>query len=413
MEHSQNKSGILSLQFYSYPDEVGGAWKYTHEVNKRLAERGHRVFLVTCKPVDSLPDYEVIDGVHFYRIGVGESKNALGLWRALRRIMNSILDENNISFIHIHNPLVEFLALLNPRFWRIPKIYHFHSLWFEEEKINRCGNGKEFQSLGCLIKLNALLNVIRLIEWACFFSARSVLFLSEYSKAKFKAFFPFQKDRLRVIRGGVDVDVFRPPVEDQALIRQRLGLPAGRPILLTVRRLAARMGLENLVLAMSIVHKRSPHLDFLLIIVGHGVLEEKLKSLVAEHGLQERVRLIGRLDTSVLASYYCSADLFVLPTAFIEGFGMATAEALSSGLPALGTPVGGTIEILKSVNEKWLFRDTTPQAMADLIESFLLDPTPFLALKPLCRETAVLNYSWELVVDGIEEEFQYIATSDK
>lgn len=411
MAHSRNKSGVLSLQFFSYPDEVGGAWKYTHEVNKRLARRGHRVFLITCKPADGLPDFEVIDGVHFYRIGARESKNALDLRRALRRITNTILENNPIDFIHVHNPLIEFLALLNPRLWRIPKIYHFHSLWFEEEGINRRANHKERPSLVERLKLKTLLNIIRLIEWVCFFSARSVLFLSEYSRKKFEDFFPFRKNRLQVIRGGVDVDVFCPPGEELALIRQKLNLPVSRPILLTVRRLAARMGLENLVLAMAMIRQRSPQIDFLLIIVGHGALEKKLKSLTVEHGLQDKVRLIGRLDTSVLASYYRSADLFILPTAFIEGFGMATAEALASGLPVLGTPVGGTIEILKSVNEKWLFRDTSPQAMADLIETFLRDPSPFLALKPLCRETAVLNYSWEHVVDRIEDEFHYIANN--
>lgn len=40
----------------------------THETNKRLVERGRRVVLITCKPDNSLPDHEVIDGVEFDRI---------------------------------------------------------------------------------------------------------------------------------------------------------------------------------------------------------------------------------------------------------------------------------------------------------------------------------------------------------
>ena len=35
-----SRPALLSLQFFSYPDAIGGAWKYTHEVNRRLAERG-------------------------------------------------------------------------------------------------------------------------------------------------------------------------------------------------------------------------------------------------------------------------------------------------------------------------------------------------------------------------------------
>lgn len=401
-----DKLRILALQFYCYPDEVGGAWKYTHEVNKRLVKRGHQVFLVTCKPTDGLPDFEVVDGVKYWRVGTRESKSVFGLWHALRQKINAALDLSPVDFIYVHNPLVGFLALLNPRLWRIPKVYHFHSLWFEEERINRCANGK--QQSGS-IRLAIVLNIIRLIEWACFFSSRSILFLSEYSERKFKAFFPFQKQRLRVIRGGVDVEVFQPPREGVRVVREHLKLPADRPIVLTVRRLAARMGLENLVLAVSLIVGRNPQLDFLLVIVGHGALEERLRLLITEHRLQERVRMVGRLDTPTLVSYYQSADVFVLPTTFIEGFGLATVEALASGLPVLGTPVGGTIEILKSIDEQWLFADTTPEAMADRLESFLKDPRPFLALKPLCREVAVTQYGWEHVVDRVEDEFYKIS----
>ncbi len=406
MNRLPNKFSVLSLQFYCYPDEVGGAWKYTHEVNKRLVKRGHRVFLITCKPSDSLPDQEMVDGVQYFRIGVGESKSVLRLWCALRKSINIILDRHPVDFIHIHNPLVGFLALLNPRLWQITKVYHFHSLWFEEERINRHErDGKP--SFWNRVKLEVILNIIRVIEWVCFFSARSILFLSEYSKQKLMDFFPFRKTSLRVIRGGVDVEGFHPPRENVREIRQRLHLPLDRPILLTVRRLAARMGLENLVLAMSLVVRRNPRLDFFLVIVGHGILEAKLRSLIAEHGLQERIRMVGRLDMAQLVLYFQSADLFILPTTFIEGFGMATAEALACGLPVLGTPVGGTVEILKSVNESLLFKDASPEAMADLIESFLRNPQPVLALKPRCYEAA-LRYSWEYVVDGVEDEFYSI-----
>ena len=79
-----DKLRILALQFYCYPDEVGGAWKYTHEVNKRLVKRGHQVFLVTCKPTDGLPNFEVVDGVKYWRVGTRESKSVFGLWHALR-----------------------------------------------------------------------------------------------------------------------------------------------------------------------------------------------------------------------------------------------------------------------------------------------------------------------------------------
>lgn len=407
MGDSQNKLGILSFQFYSYPDEFGGAWKYTYEVNKRMVKRGHQVYLVTCKPTADLPDYEVIDGIHYFRIGVKESKSLLGLWCSLKKRISLILDRYPVHIVNMHNPLIAFIALLNPRIWRIPGVYHFHSLWFDEEKINRLATQEpvDKKSLWFRIKIGVLLNCIRLLEWTCFYSACSILFLSKYTKNKFEEFYPLKKLRLSIIPGGVDVETFRPLEFGKNELKKRLQLPADRLILFTVRRLAARMGLENLILAVSLIKSHRSQGDFLLIIGGKGPLEEKLNELITGHHLQDCVRLIGCIPEEKLPLYYQSADLFVIPSALIEGFGLVTVEAMASGLPVLGTPVGGTKEILENIDERLLFDDTTPEAIAARIELFLKNPQPFLDLKSKCREEAVIKYSWDHVVDQVEEEF--------
>ena len=56
MDSSKAKPAILSLQYHSYPDAMGGAWNLTHEINKRLVERGYRVVIITCKPENDYPD---------------------------------------------------------------------------------------------------------------------------------------------------------------------------------------------------------------------------------------------------------------------------------------------------------------------------------------------------------------------
>jgi glycosyltransferase involved in cell wall biosynthesis len=153
--------------------------------------------------------------------------------------------------------------------------------------------------------------------------------------------------------------------------------------------------------------QRAPQLPFFLVIVGHGVLEAELRALIVELGVGDRVRMFGRLAPEPLAACYRCADVFVLPTTQIEGFGLATVEALASGIPVLGTPVGGTVEILQGIDSRLLFADVSPEAMADKIETFLRDPSPFLRLKPQCRETAVALYGWESVVDRIERELAW------
>ena len=404
MDSSSPKPAILSLQYYSFPDAMGGAWKLTHEINKRLVDRGRRVVLITCKPKNEYPDNEIIDGVEFDRIPVAISKNPIRLWHAVRKKVKYYLTGEGSWIAHVHNPLIGAFALTVQPYRIIPKIYHFHSSWYDEEKINF---NEATQSKP---KLYYKLNIIRWMEWACYRSSKSVLFLSEYTRRQFMDYYPFKKPRMRIIPGGVDTKKFRPSENEDELnaIRKRLNIPGDHKLLLTVRRLEARMGLDNLITAVAEIAHRSPELKFKLLIAGKGSLNKKLQSQATLSGLDDRICFLGFVPDDLLPLYYAAADIFIMPTAFIEGFGLATVEALSTGLPVLGTPVGGTTEILKAIDSKLLFRNATAQSMADKIEQVLKKPDSIFALKSKCREDAMKKYSWNLMTNRIEEEFDLI-----
>ncbi len=260
------------------------------------------------------------------------------------------------------------------------------------------------------MKLSIRLALVRRMEYFCYKRAKSVLFLSDYSKKRFLQYYSSRKPRLRVIPGGVDVDMFfpPPPIENIPKLRGRLGLPVDGPLLLTVRRLEARMGLENLIAATGEVVQNRPESRFHLVIAGKGTLAANLEALVRQWELEERVHMVGLIPREELPLYYRAADLFLLPTTALEGFGLATVEALASGVPVLGTKVGGTVEVLRAIDDKLLFPGTEPAGLATGIERFLNDPDSFHALKDRCRLEAVEKYSWEKVVDRVEEEFLLI-----
>lgn len=403
MNGSEKNLTILSLQYHCYPDEVGGAWGLTYQVNKRLVSGGHNVHLITCKPNESLPNNEVIDGVTFHRISVRDSKSVLSLWRAVRRKVNHILKSGEIDLVHIHNPLVGFLAILHPQLWKVSKVCHFHSSWYDEEKINQIGT--EISEIPWRLKIQ--LQFIKLMEWTGYAVSRSILFLSEYSKNRFLKYYPCTPPKLCVIPGGVDIEEFKPPnsLEEVNSIREKLKLAADIPLLLSVRRLEQRMGLENLIRAAGILHRQNPELKFQMVLTGKGSLKGRLEELILEEGVSHCVKLVGLVPREHLPLYFRCADLFVLPTLAIEGFGLVTAEAMASGLPVMGTPIGATVEILKQVDERLLFSNTSPEALAEGIESFLKAPESFHELSAKCRGIAEAEYSWETVVKNIEQEF--------
>ena len=153
-----------------------------------------------------------------------------------------------------------------------------------------------------------------------------------------------------MIPGGVDIEEFKPSssLERREIhIREKLKLKVEFLSCLTVRRLEQRMGLENLICAAGIVHRRNPDLKFQMVLTGKGSLKDRLEQLILEQEVSKCVQLVGLVPRETLPLYFRCADLFVLPTIAIEGFGLVTAEALASGIPVMGTPVGATEEILK------------------------------------------------------------------
>lgn len=87
------------------------------------------------------------------------------------------------------------------------------------------------------------------------------------------------------------------------------------------------------------------HPDWRLRIVGEGELRAVLEGQVRDLGLENRVELPGVVGD--VADQYRSAQLFVLPSKY-ESFGLATAEALAHGLPAVGfADCPGTNELIQ------------------------------------------------------------------
>jgi len=109
--------------------------------------------------------------------------------------------------------------------------------------------------------------------------------------------------------------------------------------LLTVASVTPRKGHLVLIAALA----RLAGLDWRLRCVGSLTRDPAavtaLRQAIAQHSLTDRVTLVGERPTEELAAEYQAADCFVLPS-FHEGYGMAFAEALSHGLPAVAARAG-------------------------------------------------------------------------
>jgi glycosyltransferase involved in cell wall biosynthesis len=115
--------------------------------------------------------------------------------------------------------------------------------------------------------------------------------------------------------------------------------------LLCVGSLIPRKGHAILLEALSRLRDRPWHLVCAGSAERNPQTADALRRQLANLGLGERVRLAGEVDEATLHRLYDQADLFVLPT-WLEGYGMAVAEAIARGIPVISTPTGGIAEIV-------------------------------------------------------------------
>ncbi len=132
--------------------------------------------------------------------------------------------------------------------------------------------------------------------------------------------------------------------------------------LLSVGRLAPPKDHATLLQAVALTRAR--HHDVQLWIVGDGPLELSLRKLTAELGLSEWVTFFG--EQADVSPFMLAADLFV-SSSVTEGLPVSMLEAMSVGLPALVTDVGGMGEIARLSGAVTLVRSSDPEGMASAL----------------------------------------------
>jgi glycosyltransferase involved in cell wall biosynthesis len=156
---------------------------------------------------------------------------------------------------------------------------------------------------------------------------------------------------------------------DRAAERDRLvdelGLDPGRPIVLTVSRVAAQKNLHVVVDASAELARRVPH-QWLVVGDGDAELHGRLQARNEELGCP--VHFLGsRQDVPRLMAV---ADLFVLASVW-EARALVVQEAMAAGLPIVATAVGGLPDLLDGVGE--LVAATDVEALAAGVERMLTD----------------------------------------
>src|SRR3989442_1113 len=387
----------------------GGGTRMLWEQSSRLVARGHDVRVVCRAGSDGDASTAERQGVRIRRFPI-DRRTARGFILSsvlgARRAVTLELKDHGADVLHMHQPLAGYGVLTSAAVRGLPRLYSFHSSAPLEYRSRRGMTVRHRGGFTGWLGLAALGGV----ERACVRRATTIHALSDYSSELLWKLYRVPRDRVVKIPGGADTAWFR-PAEDRAAVRKALDLPAAGPVLLTVRNLEARMGLDLLIRAMAILKRDMP--EALLLIGGGGSGRQELESFSEVLGLREQVRFLGFIPDEALPLYYQAADVFVLPTRELEGFGLVTVEALACGTPVLGTPVGATPEILVPLSPSLVFRDLAPETMAEDLRRFLeaerRDPEAHARLREACRRHVEAHYTWDRTIDALEDELTRLA----
>jgi len=257
---------------------------------------------------------------------------------------------------------------------------------------------------------------VRLSPWAPFRwlmrrvlrEADAIVANSDFTIAEFVEF-GAPREKCVKVTPGVDTDVFRPQaVRPDLLARFR---PSGEKILLTVARLDERKGHATMIRALPQVLERVP--DVRYVIVGTGREEERLRRLVAELRMEDRVTFAGRVPDADLPHYYNLCDVFVLPNRVTtdsgpqlrgdyEGFGIVFLEANACGKPVIGGRSGGATEAVEDGRSGLLVEPDNADELADAAGRLLTDADLARRLGEYGRGRAVEQFDWRLLAKRIE-----------
>jgi glycosyltransferase involved in cell wall biosynthesis len=203
--------------------------------------------------------------------------------------------------------------------------------------------------------------------------------------------------RLLLMPYGIPLADLNPGLSRQEA-RERLGLSADSLVIGAVGRLEEQKGHGYLLAALPELQQQIP--DLVVLIVGEGREEEKLKRQVQELRLASTVRFLGtRRD---LPEIFRALDLFVHPSLW-EGLPLALLKAMGAGLAVVATQVSGSQEAIEDGVNGCLVAPGDPEALTRAILELHLHPEARQRLGDAARSTVVERYSLEAMLHKLED----------
>ena len=371
---------------------TGGTGSYVYYLSNELLKNGYKIYVVTGSNQDQDVKVNPQLDVSFLKIPKTPIVKSFMLAGNSYRKLQSIRHNVNVDITHPQLPLTPSFAV-PPNFGKT-LVCTVHSTWKGEAAAI---SGEPFTRLNANEKFMVSFNwFLRFFEEGVLHRARKIIAVSHFTKRELTNYYKIPAYKIQVIHNGVDTKKFQPTADKRA-IKAKLGFKPDDPTIVSVGRLYARKGLFTLIESMPAVIKRFPKAKF--VISGKGQSDEmaKLNAHAEKIGVKTNIIFTGYTPDKDLPKLYQAADVFAFSTIY-EHHPFAVLEALSTGLPAVTTTVGGIPETIDSGRNGFLVEPFNSKQFADKI-LFLLDhPSDAAEMGKRARQTVKDQLDWRIVV---------------
>ena len=322
---------------------------------------------------------EEVNGIRVYRVAswVNISRQALSL--SYFKMLHRAIREFSPDVIHFHwaNPFPA-LVLLTMISKKVRLVVHWHM---------------------DIIKQKRIYHLIKPVETALLRRADLVVVTSPNYRDASLPLRPF-KDKVAVVPNAIDERLMQKKDGDDAAIREIQASFGGKPIVFFVGRHIQYKGLPYLIEAARYVKS-----DCKIVIAGDGPLTNELKTQCKS----DKVTFVGRLTDEKLRLFHYAAKVFAFPSITKnEAFGVALAEAMYAGTPAVTFTIEGSgVNWVSKNNETCLeVENGNARAFAEAIDRLLTDEALWQRLSQAGIRRVKENFTIPVMCEEMEKQYE-------
>ncbi len=210
----------------------------------------------------------------------------------------------------------------------------------------------------------------------------------------------------KVIYHGVDLASFHPPLEPRTRSPGKLSS-------IYMGGLSEQKGVHTAIQAVShlVNHDGMNQITLAVVGTGHPEYVHFLKTMIAEHNLEENIKIYPRVPREQVPQLLIQYDCLIFPSIWEEPLGRCHLEAMACALPVISTTAGGSKEIITNEINGLTFAAGDPLELASQLKRLALDPELAVRLGYAGRKTVEERFDLSKILNEIEKYFVSLVNS--